>query len=58
MDLLPAKKEVTTVNKTNHHLSNQVINSRKLQSFIYPNLPRSHMLLQRKKKVWHLDSNN
>lgn len=32
MDLLPAKKEVTAVNKTNHHLSNQVINSRKLQS--------------------------
>jgi len=52
----PSKKGVTAVNETNHHLSNQVIGPRKLQSSIYPSLPSSHILLQRKKKVWHLDS--
>lgn len=51
-----SKKGVTAVNITDHHLSNQVINSRKLQTFIHSSLLKSHMLLQREKKfgIWTL----
>lgn len=46
-----SKKGAAAVKKTNHPLSNQVINSRKSQCFIHLNLPR------KEKNGWHLNSN-